>query len=262
MTCDKIRAQLTAYLDGELSDDRGSAVRGHLRGCQACRDAARDEAALRDGLRELPPVDPPASLWAGVQAKLAEAEVADAERPAWRRALARWTSAARLPRYGVVLAAAAAAFALVVIWKSHHAEPTVPTVVAEHATPTPTPTPTPVPAPVPVPAPMPLPDCAVDQARPDDVTADLAGDRGRKTTSYACTAAELERLAHDARASWPADRQQVFDAHVGELHAEIAKAEDGRPRQTAYRALIRYLRGAAIRDEVVANDRALAGGVQ
>src|SRR5438067_6919520 len=79
MTCNDMRAKLTAYLDGELEDDRGSAVRGHLRGCQACRDAARDEAALRDGLRALPPVDPPASLWAGVQARLARAEVADAE---------------------------------------------------------------------------------------------------------------------------------------------------------------------------------------
>src|SRR6185312_11273287 len=81
MTCDKTREQLTAYLDGELEGDRGTAVRGHLRTCDACRAMASDEAALRDGLRSLPPVDPPASLWANVQARLAQEEVAESERP-------------------------------------------------------------------------------------------------------------------------------------------------------------------------------------
>jgi anti-sigma factor RsiW len=66
MKCSDARSQLTAYLDGELEGDRGSAVRGHLRGCGACRSAAAEEAALRDELRALPPLDPPASLWAGV----------------------------------------------------------------------------------------------------------------------------------------------------------------------------------------------------
>src|SRR5688572_12533357 len=88
MKCESVREKLTAYLDGELEGERGSAVRGHLRGCDACRQIAADEAALRDGLRALPPLDPPASLWAGVQARLAAEEVKDAERPAWGRALA------------------------------------------------------------------------------------------------------------------------------------------------------------------------------
>src|ERR1700761_6631315 len=91
ITCDTIQPRLTAYLDGELADEDGSEVRGHLRECAACRQIARDEAALRDGLRQLAPVDPPASLWAGVQAQLAAAEVADAHTPWWRRAWRRWT---------------------------------------------------------------------------------------------------------------------------------------------------------------------------
>ena len=90
MKCETVREQLTSYLDGEIDDDRGSAIRGHLRGCDACRGAASDEALLRDGLRQLPPVDPPASLWAGVQRQLAAAEVADADKPRWRRTVARW----------------------------------------------------------------------------------------------------------------------------------------------------------------------------
>src|SRR5678815_4584208 len=87
MSCESIREKLTAYLDGELEGERGSAVRGHLRGCEACRQIAADEAALRDGLRALPPLDPPPSLWAGVQARLAAAEAAEARRPRWRRAV-------------------------------------------------------------------------------------------------------------------------------------------------------------------------------
>src|SRR5262245_8778937 len=116
MTCDRIREQLTAYLDGDLDADRGTVVRGHLRSCDDCRGVAEVEATLRDGRRALPPLDPPASLWAGVQARLAEAEVAEASRPAWRRALARW--APRMPRVatGGLVAAAAAS---VLWWRVH-----------------------------------------------------------------------------------------------------------------------------------------------
>ncbi|HET9620087.1 MAG TPA: anti-sigma factor, partial [Kofleriaceae bacterium] len=103
ITCETIQPRLTAYLDGELADDSGSEVRGHLRECAACRQVARDEAALRDGLRTLPPVDPPPSLWAGVQAQLAAAEVADAHRPPWRRALARLTPSWSRWRLGMIL---------------------------------------------------------------------------------------------------------------------------------------------------------------
>lgn len=236
-----MRARLTAYLDGELEGDRGSAVRGHLRGCAACRQAALDEAALRDGLRALPPVDPPPSLWAGVQARLAAAEVADAERPAWRRALARWAPQLRLGLAGVALAAAA----LLLVWHTRHhapAEPATP-AVASRVTPPPA-------APVP-PAPAPAPAPAAPAA---DVSAELAAAPAAETASYAEAAAELMKLADDERAHWSEDRRQAFDARVTELRHQIAAARDERPRQRAYRALIRYLQRAAIRDDVALAD--------
>ena len=46
-------------------------MRGHLRTCDECRRVAGDEAALRDGLRALPTVDPPNRMWSGIQARLA-----------------------------------------------------------------------------------------------------------------------------------------------------------------------------------------------
>src|SRR5439155_27132291 len=118
-TCKTIQPRLTAYLDGELADDHGSVVRGHLRECSACRQIARDEASLRDSLRTLAPIDPPASLWAGVQAKLAAAEVADAHAPRWRRLFARWTPS--LPRLatGGLVAAAAVAVVYWHTWRTH-----------------------------------------------------------------------------------------------------------------------------------------------
>jgi anti-sigma factor RsiW len=245
--CAQVREALTAYLDGELEGERGSAVRGHLRGCQACRDAARDEAALRDGLRALPPVDPPASLWAGVQARLAQAEVADAEKPGWRRALARiraalaWRWRPFTPPAGLAGLAVAVAIVLVV-W---------------HARRTDAPAPTSTPEPVAV-APQHDPKAESRQPKaesrqpdPADVSDALATDATRETQDYAQAAAELAAVVDGERAKWSDERKQAYDTRVTELRAKIAGAAEGRPRQRAYRTLIRYLQHVAIRDDVV-----------
>jgi len=239
MTCESVREQLTAYLDGELADERGSAVRGHLRGCEACRKAATDEAALRDGLRALPPLDPPASLWAGVQAQLAAAEVEDAKRPAWRRLLARWAPHGR--HIGFAGLALAAAVVLIVMRMQRHDE-TQPQV-AQPVTP-PQQTRVVIAPDHPSQAPAPAP---VDET---DVTAALAAEPAQITASYADTARELLDLAKDARAQWPAERQRELDTQVAALQKKIASATDERARQSSYRKLIRYLQRAVIRDDV------------
>lgn len=247
MSCREIQGQLTAYLEGELEDQRGSVVRGHLRACEACRQAASDEAKVRDGLRSLPPIDPPASLWAGVQARLAAAEIADAERPAWKRALARW--APKAPTFAMGGLAAAAVVTLVV-WRAHRTPvdeaPPPPIVAVSPARPV---VPPPVPDHVATPA-APTPDS-------DDVTADLGRDAERRSASYAQAADELVALATEARAQWSDEQKAAFDAKVGELRAVVGHVAEGRPRQRAWRELIRYLQGAVIRDDV-----ALAGGAR
>lgn len=242
MKCDSVREQLTAYLDGDLDDHRGSAVRGHLRGCEACRNVARDEAALRDCLRALPPLDPPASLWEGVQRQLAAAEIADAERPAWRRALARLARLAPRPSHlGFAAAAIAAAILLLVVRaqdddRAAPGKPATnidPVVIApEHG------------APEPEPAPV----------RPvgeeGDVTTELAAEPALVTESYASTVRELLAIAKEARTQWPEARQHEFDAHVAALQKKASDADDERPRRAAYRQLIRYIQRAVIRDDV------------
>ncbi len=242
MSCESTQRHLTAYLDGDLPDSDGSAVRGHLRECAACRQVASDEGALRDGLRLLPHVDPPASLWAGVQAQLAAAEVADARRPAWRRALARWMPSMPTFAAGGLLAAAAL---VLVWWRTHRGpadEPTVPTG-NEIAV-----------APAPV---EPKHIAPIPTSPAGDVTADLAGDKARVTAGYGDAAEELLALAGEARGAWTADQKGAFDARVAELRGLIDRAPAGREQQRAWRDLIRYLQGAVIRDDV-----ALAGGGQ
>lgn len=231
MTCDKTREQLTAYLDGDLEGDRGTAVRGHLRTCDACRAMASDEAALRDGLRSLPPVDPPASLWANVQARLAQEEVAESERPAWKRALSRWRRGAAMPRFALGMTAVAAATVTLVVVRSHRHH--------EEATPVATTVPHIAPAPVAPPA--------LEAA---DVTAQIAAAPAKQSDDYAQAAKELLAAARTESASWTGDQKQAFDGKVGELQAAIDGAAEGRDRHKAYRAMIRYLQGAAIRDEV------------
>jgi hypothetical protein len=243
MSCDRIRAQLTGYLDGELADDRGSVVRGHLRSCAACRTVANDEAALRDGLRSLPSMDPPASLWAGVQQRLAEEEVADAERPAWRRALARWLPKAPQLALGGAVLAAATVLLVMHARRSDDGDRTVsrpttiaPVVIAPQAS-----------------APVTGPSAPTPGESPDpneDVSETLAKASGRVTDEYAKVALELEPLAREARARWSSEQQREFDARIAEHHTQIATAASARDRQRGYRGLIRYLQRAAIRDEV------------
>ncbi|MGE0548212.1 MAG: anti-sigma factor [Kofleriaceae bacterium] len=235
MKCEQIQRELTAYLEGELEGARGSHVRGHLRGCESCRAVASSEAAVRDGLRSLPPVDPPPSLWSGIQAQLATAEVADAQRPAWRRAFARWAPAfAPFGRFAIGGLVAAGVVA-VVWWRSDRtAEPVVAMRPAQVTPPTPVPTSPPG----------------------EDVTADLAAEAAANTAAYAKSADELLAIAHEVRAGWPAERQASFDSNVAALQRAVSGAAEGRPRQKALRALIRYLDRAAARDEV-----ALAGGL-
>jgi negative regulator of sigma E activity len=259
-TCDKIRPRLTAYLDGELADDHGSVVRGHLRECTACRQVSRDEAALRDGLRLLPPVDPPASLWTGIQARLAAEEVADARTPRWRRAAARWMRWARarwtptMPQLAVASAVAAIAIAIL-SWRSHRVDEPVGPVVEVP--------PLPVPHGPPVgPASSPAPDRGVapgrlatpdrvDAPSPDDVTADLAADAARTTESYDRVVGELMTLAEAARERWSDDDRVAFDSRVAGLRSAIARATAPRSAQHAQGKLIRYLQHAIVHDEML-----------
>jgi len=236
-TCKTIQPRLTAYLDGDLADDHGSVVRGHLRECAACRQIARDEAGLRDSLRALPPLDPPASLWAGVQARLAAAEVADARAPSWRRLFARWTPS--LPRLatGGLLAASAV---VLLYWATHRGGEAPATEIVERGDRSEE-----------LPAKLLVPRADLSVSPADDVTADLLAEPARTTATYGDAIEELMKLASEARGTWSDDRSAAFDAKVAALRGKIAGAEAGHAQQRAQRAMIRYLQGEVVRDDVL-----------
>jgi len=247
-TCETIQPRLTAYLDGDLDGESGSVVRGHLRECAACRQVARDGAALRDGLRLLPPVDPPMSMWAGVQAQLAAAEVADARKPRWRRTVARWARWApwppTMPQYAAGAALAATAVVML-YWRTQRVDELAPDAVAV--------------APIRTEPPHPLRTepmaPALVASAGDDVTADLLAEPARTTESYAQVIEELMKLASEARTAWGDEQKAAFDTRLAALRTGIDHAAQGRPQQRAQRALIRYLQLAVVRDDVM-----LAGG--
>lgn len=236
-SCAHIQPRLTAYLDGELADADGSVVRGHLRECAACREIARAEATLRDGLRDLAPVDPPSTLWAGVQARLAAEEVADAHQPWWRRMARRWTPVMPSLRQLAAGTALAAAAVVALAIRARHVEPAT-TFALE----------TREPAPVPGPPPAIL---AAPAPKEPDVTADLAADTMRTTAKYGEVVEELMKLATEARSGWSAERKAAFDAELAGLRTTYDHAGPGRPQQRVQRQMIRLLQGAVIRDDVM-----------
>jgi hypothetical protein len=238
MTCDDVRPQLTAYLDGDQHPDRGTLIRGHLRSCDACRKVAEQEAVLRDGLRDLPTVDAPSGMWANIQSQLAAAEVAESKRPAWKRALARW--APMVPRFamGGVLAAAAVG---ILWWRTHESAPETRVI----NTPSPS-----IKSAAPQIAVAPLPGCNLEGPADADVTADLAAEAGRVSACYAQTASELLALAKETNARWNQEQRASFDAQVADLQRAVDTAEPGRAQQRAYRALNRYLQNTLTRDTV------------
>lgn len=83
MTCETIRDAIHEAFDDDRGDALPTELRAHLASCTACRELARDLAALRDGLRALPreplPSDALDRVWRDtVRAK------GFAKPPAWR----------------------------------------------------------------------------------------------------------------------------------------------------------------------------------
>jgi hypothetical protein len=86
------REQLSAFLDGDLSERKLSRVRAHLDGCQACRRELEALKEMRVGLSSLPVPEPDGDGWLALSRKLAQ------EAPPPRR----WRRWVLLPAMGTV----------------------------------------------------------------------------------------------------------------------------------------------------------------
>jgi anti-sigma factor RsiW len=120
MSCEEVRPELVAYLDGELEEELRARVEAHLEGCEACR-AERDAYART--LQQVEQSPPP-----GISPEFRRSfmERFDAEqKPGW---FAGWLRPAAL-----LGAAAAAAVMVVVLWPGEETKPSPDeAVIASH----------------------------------------------------------------------------------------------------------------------------------
>jgi len=64
--CEIIRETLSAYLDGELTQQQRQKVTVHLRDCEACRRVYEDFARMRDDIKHLSFPEPTEDEWRNV----------------------------------------------------------------------------------------------------------------------------------------------------------------------------------------------------
>ncbi|MEZ4359657.1 MAG: zf-HC2 domain-containing protein [Kofleriaceae bacterium] len=220
MNCATCQRLLSAYLDGALGDRDASALRGHLRTCEACRAQAALEASVIDTLHQLPPVEPPPGLWLAVREQLAQEEIADAGVP-WHRRLAR-SLAPWAPRAlgGVALAAAALA-----LWHSRAPEPRGEALAIEGEAP---------------------------RAAPAivDVSLALVEESSMIDSSYRDAVSELVALIGETRVEWQPSYTEKYDARVVELRAQVDAAASGPARERAWQELMRFLQATLTRPEL------------
>jgi hypothetical protein len=145
MDCRDALERLSDHQDGALDSAAAEAVGTHLRECAGCAEAARSLAAVREGLRRLPPVTAPPDLMARVRE--AVAREGGAPLPDSPGAAAPSGVRSLLSRLRIPLEAAAAVLLVASIWWYQREAPT--------QLPTPSP---PAPAGTAVPAPEAVPD--------------------------------------------------------------------------------------------------------
>lgn len=70
MTCEDVREQMVAFLDGEAPPDAHAEVQQHLAVCPQCREDAESLRAASQLLRSLPPIKPSETWDLSLQRKL------------------------------------------------------------------------------------------------------------------------------------------------------------------------------------------------
>lgn len=87
MNCTEVRALLSAYHDGELTEERCADVVQHLDTCPTCAQELAQFAQLSSMARVLPHAIPPSHVWTGIERHLAasdDSESASVDSRRWR----------------------------------------------------------------------------------------------------------------------------------------------------------------------------------
>ena len=206
--CADIERLVTAYVDGDLDDQRSSAVRGHLRTCAACAERVEDEARVRELASDLEPVEPPRDLWSAIDARLAEAEIGDSRRSSASLAVRRWVESTRRYLWPIGLGAAAVAV-LLVLWLPGSGE-------REAVTPAESGPAGAAPAAVARTGDAPA-GCAAAATHEEQVLCQMHESDGR----YLAAIEDLGRAVAEERAAWTADEAARFDGALARLDRAV-----------------------------------------
>jgi anti-sigma factor RsiW len=137
---DMLPDMLSAYLDGELTDDERTAVETRLQSSAEWREELAEVRAARDALRTLPARDAPAGFWDAVYAGVADDDddaTDDVVVPITGSITGAISGARSHPRrrwawVAASAAAVAAVVAIVVVPHRDEVSPNVAAVVAQH----------------------------------------------------------------------------------------------------------------------------------
>jgi hypothetical protein len=86
--CETYAAALSAFADGELSEDEAAALLAHIEACDGCREHLSELMTLHAVLGELPELEPPRGFAEAVLARVHEEEAEKKRRRAVPRVLA------------------------------------------------------------------------------------------------------------------------------------------------------------------------------
>jgi anti-sigma factor RsiW len=236
MRCRDALARSTAYVDGELDERTTRAVRGHLRGCEACAAAIADEQALRAAAADLAPVDPPPALWGAIASRLAADDVAEAR----RSPLALWLLGAvdALRRHALPATVAVTAAATALVWLGRGDRP----FLLYRALPAPAVATAAPPAPATPSGPTP----SVEDAQ--------LGELGELVRHHEAALAELAIAVDAARPGWSTAEAARFAEAAAAARAAVVAARAELPRPGADQRLL-----AAYRAEIALHTRAAIG---
>jgi anti-sigma factor RsiW len=132
-TCDRVRPQLSGYVDRHLDAAQAGEVRAHLLSCDACRGIADDLGLLRDAARQLGPIDPPAHVWLEIAGRV-RLDSGKPDAPAPVRAAAAAAGRARADQWQWLGLAAALLLTTLAVYSIATPDSTAPVAVTTNTT--------------------------------------------------------------------------------------------------------------------------------
>jgi len=120
MTCAEVEILLCDYVDGTLRGEEKTVLEGHLAGCSACAELAKDVAGITAFIDTVAAPEPPAELLTRILHEIPNVKAA--ERQGWaRRLFGGWVNTILSPRYAMGMAMTVLSFSMIA--KFAHIEP-------------------------------------------------------------------------------------------------------------------------------------------